>query len=170
MSPWILIFVWGMTRLMIRPGWMRCSSHPLSRVVSLLVFTLLFSRTGDVLFHQNSSIHTFPQYPLRNLCFFVTSSLCPLQSLMQRTHPSVKLHLSRIGRMENPSCSTCGQQIQDPSHLILHCPAKDSLRRSLVGDSLRPVVMALESRPVYGAPWSPVMPPSLERGWITTTA
>ena len=45
-------------------------------------------------------------------------------------------YLSRIGRIENPSCSVCGHSSQDTSHLILHCPATDSLRRSLFGDSL----------------------------------
>ena len=44
-------------------------------------------------------------------------------------------YLSRIGRIENPSCSACGHSSQAP-HLILHCPATDSLRRSLFGDSL----------------------------------
>ena len=45
-------------------------------------------------------------------------------------------YLSRIGRIENPSCSARGHSFQDISHLILHCPARDSLRRSLFGDSL----------------------------------
>ena len=45
-------------------------------------------------------------------------------------------YLSRIGRIENPSCSACRLSSQDISHLILHCPATDSLRRSLFGDSL----------------------------------
>ena len=45
-------------------------------------------------------------------------------------------YLSRIGRIENPSCSACGHLFQDTSHLILHCPATDSLRRSLFGDCL----------------------------------
>ena len=45
-------------------------------------------------------------------------------------------YLSRIGRIENPSCSACGHSSQDISHLILHCPATDSLRRSHFGDSL----------------------------------
>ena len=45
-------------------------------------------------------------------------------------------YLSRIGRIENPSCSACGHSPQDTSHLILHCPATDSLRHSLFGDSL----------------------------------
>ena len=44
--------------------------------------------------------------------------------------------LSRIGRIENSSCSACGHSSQDTSHLIVHCPATDSLRRSLFGDSL----------------------------------
>ena len=45
-------------------------------------------------------------------------------------------YLSRIGRIENPSCSACRHSSQNTSHLILHCPAKDSLCRSLFGDSL----------------------------------
>ena len=45
-------------------------------------------------------------------------------------------YLSRIGTIENPSCSACGHSSQDISHLILHCSATDSLRRSLFGDSL----------------------------------
>ena len=45
-------------------------------------------------------------------------------------------YLSRIGRIENPFCSACGHSSQDISHLIVHCPATDSLRHSLFGDSL----------------------------------
>ena len=45
-------------------------------------------------------------------------------------------YLSRIGRIENPSCSTCGHSSQDISHLIVHCSATNSLRRSLFGDSV----------------------------------
>ena len=45
-------------------------------------------------------------------------------------------YLSRIGRIKNPSCSACGHSSQDTSHLILHCPATNSLRRSLFGDPL----------------------------------
>ena len=44
--------------------------------------------------------------------------------------------LSRIGRIDNPSCSACVHSSQDTSHLILHCPASDPLRCSLFGDSL----------------------------------
>ena len=54
------------------------------------------------------------------------------------------------------------------SHLILHCPATDSLRRSLFGDSvsLRPLVQTLGSCPATGAPWSSAIPPSLGRGRV----
>ena len=45
-------------------------------------------------------------------------------------------YLSRIGRTENPSCSARGHPSQDTSYLILHCPAMDSLRRSLFGNFL----------------------------------
>ena len=81
-------------------------------------------------------------------------------------------YLFRIVRIENPSCSTCGNPYEDTSHLILHCPATDSLRRSLCGDSvsLRPLVQTLGSCPASGAPWSSAMPPFLGRGPVTTTA
>ena len=59
-------------------------------------------------------------------------------------------YLSRIGRIENPSCGACGHSSQDTSHLILHCPATDSLRRSLFGDSLS--LYDLWSRP-WGVSW-----------------
>ena len=45
-------------------------------------------------------------------------------------------YLFRIGRIENPYCSACGHSPQDIFHLILHCPATDSLRHSLFGGSL----------------------------------
>ena len=54
-------------------------------------------------------------------------------------------YLSGIGRIENPSCSACGHSSQDISHLILHCLAMDSLRRSVFGDSLS--LYDLRSRP-----------------------
>ena len=74
-------------------------------------------------------------------------------------------YLSGIGRIENPSCSACGFSSQDISHLILNCPASDSLRRSLFV-SLRPLFQALGSFPASGAPWSSAMPPSLGRGRV----
>ena len=53
---------------------------------------------------------------------------CVLSRLRCNGH-SVLLdtYLSRIGRIENPSRSAFGHLSQDTSHLILHCPATDSL-------------------------------------------
>ena len=48
----------------------------------------------------------------------------------------LSFYFFRIDRIENPSCSACGHSSQDTSHLILHCPATDSLHRSLFGSSL----------------------------------
>ena len=99
---------------------------PQSLVVSLLLFvvsTLVLSRTGGVLSLPNILRHRFPQFPLRNLC--------SLSSSLQWTQPFFRFYLSRIGRIDNPSRSACGHSSQDISHLILHCPATDSLRRSL---------------------------------------
>ena len=81
-------------------------------------------------------------------------------------------YLSRIGRIENPSCSACGHSFQDTSHLILHCPATDSMHRSLFGDSL--FLYDLWSRPwgscpASGAPWYSAIAPSLGRGRVTIT-
>ena len=62
---------------------------------------------------------------------------CVLSHLRCNGHSLLLVsYLSRIGRIENPSCSACGHSSQDISHLILHCPATDSLRLSLFGDSL----------------------------------
>ena len=78
-------------------------------------------------------------------------------------------YLSRIGRIENSSCSACGHSSQDTSHLILHCPATDSLRRSLFGDSLS--LCDLWSRlwgvsRLLGLHGLPPCPPSLGRGRV----
>ena len=77
-------------------------------------------------------------------------------------------YLSRIGRIENSSCSACGPSSQNTSHLILHCPAMNSFWRLLFGDSVsvRPLVQTLGSCPASAAPWSPAMPPSLGRGRV----
>ena len=125
------------TQLMSWPDGERYLRSPLSLVVSLflsLVSTLFFSRTGDVLSHRNSLTHRFP----RNLRSLVTLAVfCVLSRLRCNGHSHLLgSYLSRIDRIEIPSCSACGHSSQDTSHLILHCPATDSLRRSLFGDSL----------------------------------
>ena len=59
-------------------------------------------------------------------------------------------YLSRIGIIENPSCSASGHRSQKTSDLILYCPATDSSHRSLFGDSLS--LYDLWSRP-WGVAW-----------------
>ena len=110
-----------------------------SLVVSLLlsfVSTLVFSWTGGVLSHRNPLIHRVPRFLPRNLCF-LRDARCVLFRLRCNRHSLLlSSHLSGTGRIENLSCSTCGHLSQDTSHFILHCPAKDSLRRSFFGDSM----------------------------------
>ena len=96
---------------------------------------------------------------------------CVLSRLRCNGHSLLlRSYLSRIGRIENLSCSACGHSSQNTSHLILHCSATDYLRRSLLGDSLvslRSLVQAMGSCPASGAPWSSAMPLSLGRGRVT---
>ena len=52
-----------------------------SLVVSLLVSlvsTLVFSRTGGVLFHRDLLTHRFPRFSPRNLCFLITFAVFSL--------------------------------------------------------------------------------------------
>ena len=78
---------------------------------------------------QVSSISTEELVPRHARC--VLSRLrCNGHSLL------LSSYLFRIGRIENPSCSACGHSSQDTTHLILHCPATDSLSRSLFVSSL----------------------------------
>ena len=80
--------------------------------------------------------------------------------------------LTRIGRIENPSCSASGHPSQNISHLFLQSPAVGSLRYSLFGDTLS--LYDLWSR-LCGVSWHlglhvvPPYPRSLERGRTTTT-
>ena len=45
-------------------------------------------------------------------------------------------YLYRIGRAETASCSNCGSESQDILHLVLDCPAFDSLCRAIFGHPL----------------------------------
>ena len=109
-------------RLMSWPDGERYSCPLQSLVVSLLlslVSILLFSRTGGVLSHLNSLTHKFPRFPMRNLCSLVMLAVFSLVYAATDT-ALLSSYLSRIGRIENPSCSACGHSSQDISHLILH--------------------------------------------------
>ena len=96
----------------------------------------LFSRTGGVLSHLNSFTHTFPSISTEELVLHCHAR-CVLSCLCCNGHSLLlSSYLSRIGRIENLSCSACGHSSQGTSYLILHCPATNSLRRSLFGDFL----------------------------------
>ena len=84
-------------------------------------------------------------------------------------------YVSRIGRIENPSCSACGHPSQDTSDLILLCPGTDSLRRLFFGDCL--FLYDLWSRPwgvarllgLHGLPPCPHPSEGVRKTTITTT-
>ena len=59
---------------LLAPSAIPCSLSLLSSLVS----TLVFSRAGGVLSHQNSSTHRFLRLPPRNLCFLVTLAVFSL--------------------------------------------------------------------------------------------
>ena len=128
----------GTTRLMSWPDGERYLPPPQYLVVSLLlslVSTLVFpdwrhTVSSKVFDTQVPSISTEELVLPRH-------ARCVLSRLRCNEHRlPLGSYLTRIGRIENPSCSAYGHSSQDTSHLILHCPATDSLRRSLFGDSL----------------------------------
>ena len=113
------------------PSVIPCSLSPLtSRIHSRLI--LEWRRTVSLKYFdtQVSSISTEELVLPRHACCVLSRLRCNGHSLLLGSH------LSRIGRIENPSCRACGHSSQDTSCLILHCPATDSLRCSLFGDSL----------------------------------
>ena len=132
-------FYWGTTRLISWPDGERYLRPPQSLVVSLLLFpvsTLVLSRTGGRTVSSkffDTQVHSISTEEL----VLPRHARCVLSRLRCNGHSFLLgSYLSRIGRIENLSCSACGHSSQDTSHLILHCPARDSLRRSLFGDSL----------------------------------
>ena len=108
-----------------------CSLSPLiSRIHSRLISDWRRTVSSKFFDTQVSSISTEELVLPRHARYVLSRLRCNGHSLLLGSY------LSRIGRIENPSCSACGHSSQDISHLILHCPAMDSLRRSLFGDSL----------------------------------
>ena len=116
---------------LLAPSAIPCSLSPLiSRIHSCLFSD--WRRTVSYKFFdtQVSSISTEELVLPRHARCVLSRLRCNGHSLFLGSY------LSRIGRIENPSCNACGHSSQDISHLILHCPATDSLRRSLFGGSL----------------------------------
>ena len=108
-----------------------CSLSPLSSRIYSCFFSDWKRTVSSKLFNtQVSSISTEELVLPRHARCVLSPLCCNGHSLLLGSY------LSRIGRIENPSCSACGDLSQDTSHFILHCPAMDSLRCSLFGDSL----------------------------------
>ena len=65
------------------------------------------------------------------------SARCALSRLRCNGHSTLlNSYLHRVGRAETPSCSNCGSEPQDLSHLVLDCPVLDPLRRAIFGHTL----------------------------------
>ena len=119
---------WG---ALLAPSAIPCSLSPLISRIHSRLFSDWRRTVSSKYFDTQVSLMSTTQLVLPRHARCVLSRLrCNGHSLILGSY------LSRIGRMENPSCSACGHSSQDISHLILHCPAMDSLRRSLFGDSL----------------------------------
>ena len=116
---------------LLAPSAIPCSHSPLiSRIHSCLILDWRRTVSSKYFVTQVPSISTEELVLPRHARCVLSRLRCNKHSLLFGSY------LSRIGRIENPSCSACGHLSQDTSHLIVHCPATDSLRRSLFGDSL----------------------------------
>ena len=126
----------GTTRLMSWPDGVRYLRYlqsfvaPTSRIHSRLFSD--WRRTVSSKFFDTQ----VPSIPTEELVL-PRHARCVLSCLRCNEHNCLlSFYFSRIGRIENLSCSACGHSSQDTSHLILHCSATDSLRRSLFSDSM----------------------------------
>ena len=109
---------------LLAPSAIPCSlSSLISRIHSCLFSNWRRTVSSKFVDTQVPSISTEELVLPRHGCCVLSRLRCNGHSLL------LSSYLSRIGRIENPSCSACGHSSQDISHLILHCPATDSLRR-----------------------------------------
>ena len=135
----------GTTRLMSWPDGERYLRPLQSFVVSLIsrVHSCLFSDWRRTVLSKFFDTRV-PSISTEELVL-PRHARCVLSRLRCNGHSLLLSYLSRIGRIENPSCSACGHSSQDTSHLILHCPATDSAPLALwrLSVSLQPLVQAL---------------------------
>ena len=117
-------------RALLTPSAIPCSLSPLISCIHPCLFSDSRRTVSSKYFDTQVSSTSTEELVLPYHAHCVLSRLrCNERSLLLG-------YFSRIGRIENPSCSACGHSSQDTSHLILHCPAMDSLRCSFFGDSL----------------------------------
>ena len=141
-------------RALLVPSAISCSLSPLTLRIHSCLFSDWRRTVSSKFFDTQAPLISTEELMLPHHARCVLSRLrCNGHSLLLGSY------LTRIGRIENPSCSACGHSSQDTSHLILHCPATDSLSRSLFGDSL--CLYHLWSRPwgVVRLLWLDGLPP-----------
>ena len=133
---------------MTLPDGERCSCPMQSHVVCSLVSTFFWLETLSLIKILG---HTGPSVSAEVLAL-PRHARCVLSRLRCYGHSlPLNSYLSRISRIENPSCSACGHPSQDISRLILYCPATRTLRRSLWS---RPLVVRLWSSMISAMPLS----------------
>ena len=117
--------------------------------------------TGGVPSHLNFLIHRPPWFPLRNLCFLVT--LIASSLVFPATDITFSYTLIFLESKILLAVPAVIRPRTDTSHLILHCPATDSLC-CLLFVSLQLLVQTLGSSPASKVPWSCAVSSSLARG------
>ena len=141
---------------LLAPSAIPCSLSPLiSRIHSCLFSDWRRTLSSKFFDTQVSSISTEELVLLRQARCIFSRLRCSGHNLL------LSFYLSRIGRSENFSCSACGHSSQNTSHLILHCPATDSLRRSLFGNFCLSTTYGQDTGELPGFWGSMVMSPSL---------
>ena len=148
---------------LLAPSAIPCSLSPLnSRIHSRLISNWRRTVSSKFFGTQVPSISTEELVLPRHARCALSCLRCNEHSLLLGSY------LSRISRIENPSCSARGHSNQDTSYFVLHCPATCSAPLTLwrLCVSVRPLVQTQESFPASGATWFPAMPPSLGRGWV----
>ena len=125
---------------LLAPSAISCSLSPLVSRIHSCVFSDWRRTVSSKLFDTQVLLISTEELVLPRHARCVLSRLrCKGHRLLLRSY------LTRICRIENPSCSACGHASRDTFYLILHCRATESLRRSLIGNSLS--VYDLWSRP-----------------------
>ena len=113
---------------LLAPSAISCSLSPLISRIHSYHFSELRRTVSSKFFDAHVSSISTEEHVLPRHARCVLSRLrCNGHSL------PLSSYLFKNGRIENPCCSACGLSSQNTSHLILHCPATDSLRRSLFG-------------------------------------
>ena len=103
------------------------------------------TQVGDVVSNFFSFNIKSLQYLLEELTL-PRSACCALSFTLQRAQHSFCYIPPRIGRAKTSSCSNCNSESQDIFHLLLECPAFDSLRLAIFSHSL--AILDLRSRPL----------------------